>query len=341
MDTARRNIDSGQEVERTLGFFENTVYRAALVIAAIVVIAAAAYMEPKLRELSQWLVSIAAGAASMLAGAVVGLLFAVPRRSNQSESQVSAYAGNDNLVKVSDWLTGALTGIALATGSDIAMKVWALSKSMLPGYPGFAAACISGGFSAGFLLAYLRLRAKLQFIFAIGDQRANDVARRAEEAEKINFEATLASASPMSGEQSKMRQMDATTRVRAIREMRKEAWVDDAHKGQFGGSPLNGDLEMRVERAHITGSGMLLVDVQVRTRSGAAIPDLVEFHLDESLPEPVVRKTFSAEGVASVRVPLWETFTLGAIVSPGARRLELDLSADESIPMQYREPLSA
>lgn len=314
------------------------------VVVAILLLAALAglcYVFSASRDFVPWIVALATGLAAMLAGGTIGLLFAVPRRDANAATSSSGYSGNDNLVKVSDWLTGALTGIALATARDISDAVWLLCLSILNGYPGFALACIVGGFASGFLMAYLRLRASLPFIFATFDKRASEVtlqfdlarekeARNREGTRSRSVEAVALSAEPetfLAGGSSK---------VQAVRKAMSNVYHGDPNKGQFGGSSQGGAYLLSMSGYHVGEEGMLRADLEVASSNRSQPLTQATFHLHPSFPAPVISKPSDPDGVVRTSVWMFETFTVGVIAEPGQVPLELDLSSLTVIPDEYR-----
>lgn len=330
------------EAQDTIEFAERAVLRVILAILALAILAGLVLIWPQVRELVRWAVALAAGLAAMLAGGIIGLLFAVPRREPTNALASSGYSGNDNLVKVSDWLTGALTGIALATAGEMAGGVWTLSARILPEHPGFALACIVGGFSSGFLMAYLRLRASLPFIFAQYDKRASQVSLLerdlAREKEARNREVTRSRSMELSGSGGAANTLarDGASRVEYVRAAMAAEYQGDPNKGNFGASAQNGDLVLKKTAHHVDENDMLRVDLEVRSVNPEKEVKQATFHLHPSFPSPVIKKPADPDGVVRTSVWIYETFTVGAIAEPGQVKLELDLSLLADIPQQYK-----
>lgn len=346
----RTRSESDTEVEATITFAENTVLRTIVAIMVLTLAAAGLYAYgPVTVPAVAWLVTLAMGVASMLVGGLIGLLFAVPRRASEGDRPLrngtdaarrSDYAGNDNLVKVSDWLTGALTGIALATASDLARTLWKVSLLVLPGYPALVAACVIGGFASGFLLAYLRLRAKLQYIFAVGEHRAYELSYdHGRIDENANLTAAMLTATQLSLHMSEEQLgLPLSSKVLAIRQQQRENWQSDPHKGKFGSSPRLGSLQLGVAHWEQAPSGLLTVDLEVRSQQSEYLTQAT-FYLHESFLQPVVSKSADPDGVVRLRIALLEAFTIGVVAEPGARRLELDLAEVKEIPEEYRSAI--
>lgn len=332
---------AAQEAQATIAFVEKAVVRVVVAILIIAVVAGVLYASSKARDLVPWVVALATGLAAMLAGGIIGLLFGVPRRDANAAASGGGYSGNDNLVKVSDWLTGALTGIALATARDMSDALWRVCQSVLPGYPGFALACIVGGFCAGFLMAYLRLRASLPFIFAHYDRRADDAALQrdlAREKEARNYEDARAK-SAEAGTRNPERAASAKSisdRVKVVREAMAAEYQGDPNKGQYGGSPRANGYVLRMKGHRIGEDGMLNVDLEVSGTQPGQLPSHADFYLHPSFPAPVIRKPADSDGIVRMSVWLFEAFTVGVVVEPGQVALELDLAQLPDIPQEYR-----
>ncbi len=335
--------DYSREAKETIEFAELTIFRVLMTVLALAILAAvAAHGSFALAHMLPWAIALSLGLAAMLAGGVIGLLFAVPRRGAEVASQASGYVSNDNLVKVSDWLTGALTGVALATGKDIAHALWRFSGKVMPEQPGFLLACLVVGFAAGFLLSYLRLRANLEFIFAVGSRRANDASERIKDA-------VLASvaAEKIAQNNSSMREVISAVaksaglatpdRVRAIRSQFQASWNSEPHLGKFGGAASSRGYELVVASSKVGSHAQLIVDLEVRGTNSAAKLVLAEFHLHPSLPQPKISMPADQDGRVLLTIEMYETFVVGAVVKPGDVRLELDLSQMKEIPAEYRD----
>jgi len=337
-----------QEADATIEFAESTILQVLLTVVGLAALAVIAVTIPwKPDVLLPWAIALTLGLAAMLAGGIIGLLFAVPRRGNETVIQGSGYVANDNLVKVSDWLTGALTGIALATGKDVAKALWRFSEAVMPQQPGFVLACLVAGFCAGFLLSYLRLRASLEFIFAVGSRRANDAS------ETIKDQALEGvAAGKLSENHDSMREIvkavtsatgkaSSRERVLAIRNRFHSEWSTDPQQGNFGGEAASRGYELLVTKWKVGPNAQLVVDLEVRASSSALRPALAEFHLHPSLPQSVIAKPANHDGRVQISIEIYEAFVIGAIVKPGEVRLELDLSQVQDIPSEYRVALQS
>lgn len=339
-ELSSREMDA-RDAEATIKSVERIVFGTFIILGALAVISAAFYSDKGATNLLPWIHSVALGIAFALAGAIVGLLFAVPRRSSIAVATSNGgYDANDNLVKVSDWLTGALTGVALATGKDIVLSAWNLSKEVAPGYPGFVLACIIGGFAAGFLLGYLRLRANLGFIFAYGDRRANDAAalRFAADAKVALNASDLKGRVDMAGTMLKSFGVNEATQtdvVKALRKTFETSLAGDPHKGAFGGAAEVNGYRLGMAKCQVESDGLLAIELEVRCTSASVKPSTVEFHIHPSFPAQRITKPVDEDGVVRLPLKLVETFTVGAVVQPGGIRLELDLNDIAEIPAEY------
>lgn len=336
-------VNHSQEADATIRFAELTIFRVLMTVLALATLAVAMRISFALEQLLPWVIALALGLAAMLAGGIIGLLFAVPRRGAEPVNQGSGYVSNDNLVKVSDWLTGALTGIALATGKDVVESLWRFSKEVMPEQPGFLLACLIIGFAAGFLLSYLRLRAKLEFIFAVGSRRANDASERIKDAALENVAAEKTAQNNASMREvikavvSSIGQAANPDRVRAIRSQFHTKWDSDPHLGKFGGSSASRGFELIVASCKVGSHAQLIVELEVRATGSAVKPVLADFHLHPSLPQPLISMPANQDGRVLLTIEMYETFVVGAVVKPGDVRLEIDLSQAKEIPAEYRD----
>ena len=107
-------------------------------------------------------------AAAMVAGAIVGFLFGLPKTREQTDSK-ALLATNSNLDKVSDWLTTILIGLGLVQLGEVPDGVGHLAETIAPGLGGdvgaetFAAALLIFTVVDGFLIGYLWTRIVVSF----------------------------------------------------------------------------------------------------------------------------------------------------------------------------------
>ncbi len=107
---------------------------------------------------------------SMMAGALLGFLFGIPRTlqergpSDGSEANGGNYAPNTNLEQISDWLTKILVGVGLTQLTTLPGKIWNLAELVGKGLGGTQAATIMGlgiltyYFFLGLIVGYLATR---------------------------------------------------------------------------------------------------------------------------------------------------------------------------------------
>lgn len=302
-----------------------------ILIAGVCGTAALAWFPISLRP---WFATIAFGLSSLFVGAVTGLLFAVPRRSNELAPQAGSYVGNDNLVKVSDWLTSALTGIALATATTLGEKLWAVSQTINADAPGVAAVSATGAFAAGFLMGYLRLRANLPAVFAFGEHRATSFAQvRASAAEESNMVALKSVAYMLRAEK---RDLKSAEFVRSIRATHQTSYAQDPVRDIFGTQNQAGGYQLNMVGYEVARDGLLIVDLEVRADEGKPAPTTATFHLHPSYPASRIEKPVSDDGIVRMRLPMFETSTVGVVVGASGTKLGLDLSQETALPEEYR-----
>lgn len=158
---------------------------------------------PKSNAFSVICTGVIAAGASLLTGALLGLLFGIPRSEvetlpsgqQQGESE-PRYRANTNLEQISDWLTKILVGVGLTEISRIRTEMRSLATfiaTSLGGQPASAAytfVLIIYFVVCGFLLGYLWTRLVLP-----GQLREADVSalgRRVAKAEQASKEARTA-----------------------------------------------------------------------------------------------------------------------------------------------------
>lgn len=102
-------------------------------------------------------------AASFIAGAFLGFLFALPRTLEQAQTS-ALLATNSNLDQVSDWLTKILVGVGLVEIAKIGKGIDGMAASLVPGLGGkpsahaFAFGLLAYSAIDGFLVSYLWTR---------------------------------------------------------------------------------------------------------------------------------------------------------------------------------------
>jgi tetratricopeptide (TPR) repeat protein len=105
---------------------------------------------------------LVAGAA-LLAGAMLGFLFGIPRTLQDTDAK-AGYQVNTNLEQISDWLTKIIVGVTLVELREIPALLLELNEYLAPALGGgrrgeaFAGTVIPYFFIAGFFLGYLGTR---------------------------------------------------------------------------------------------------------------------------------------------------------------------------------------
>ena len=142
----------------------------ALVVLAIALIIFA--MQPGKTGLGAIGTGLAVGGGALGVGALLGLLFGIPRslqseQNNQSpapETSNRRYRANTNLEEISDWLTKIIVGVSLTQLSEIQAQVGVLIDGVADGFGGtpearaFVAGMLTMAVVAGFLAGYLLAR---------------------------------------------------------------------------------------------------------------------------------------------------------------------------------------
>jgi hypothetical protein len=110
--------------------------------------------------------------------------------------------------------------------------------------------------------------------------------------------------------------------------------TDDPQKGRWGGSPSRNGRVLTAAVREIT-EGWFEVTLTVTARTGTPLTGSVTFHLHPTCAEP--EKTVEVQdGVATLVLTLWGSFTVGVEADDGRTMLELDLSQDPSFPHLFR-----
>ncbi|MFI5099242.1 MAG: hypothetical protein ACHQE5_01810 [Actinomycetes bacterium] len=114
-----------------------------------------------------------ASGAALASGALVGLLFGVPRSAgvDHKSASPSGYLANTNLEVIADWLTKIIVGVGLVQFKAIAAAVVAVSAALAASFRDnpnsgttvFGASLLLAAFLVGFLYIYLLARTVLPF----------------------------------------------------------------------------------------------------------------------------------------------------------------------------------
>ncbi len=136
-------------------------------IAVVVFYAASGDLEGGSTFLSVLAVGLAAAAAALLAGVLLGFLFGLPRAVRGTPGAKARLTTNTNLDEISDWLTKILVGLGLVQLGKIAHGVGGIAHSLAPGLGNgsgakpFAIALLISSAVDGFLIGYIWTRIDL------------------------------------------------------------------------------------------------------------------------------------------------------------------------------------
>lgn len=113
---------------------------------------------------------------------------------------------------------------------------------------------------------------------------------------------------------------------------------DDPQKGKWGGNAVANGRRLFAGVTPLDGANGLFKVVLTAASVSEANPltDTVEFHLHPTF-RPQVQKVRPENGTAVLELIAWGAFTVGASADNGATTLELDLSAVQDAPTEFRE----
>lgn len=304
-------------------------------------------------------IGLLVAASALVIGGLLGFLFGIPRTLQQSVStaannnSAAANAGaaktngnngertefqaNTNLEQISDWLTKILVGVGLTQVAAIGLKFERLSTSVslalgdTSGNRSFALALIIFPLILGFLFSYLWTRLYLPGAFRQAElatlkSRLDQVDIRS----KDNQAAALGTGKGDPEEITK--NLERTDGI-------VPGNPEDPWKGQFGGSNINNDRELKAEVQPVLGS---LGVYSIRLTVGSLHPQTnpltgsVQFFLHPTFNNDRPIATVGPYGVAELNLKAWGAFTVGALADNGKTKLELDLSTLETAPAQFR-----
>jgi hypothetical protein len=115
------------------------------------------------------------------------------------------------------------------------------------------------------------------------------------------------------------------------------SWNEDPHKGRFGGAPVDPGGTRRL-RARLEGErpgGLYRIELVVESLAPPLLMGPVLFYLHPTFPHATIERR-SVEGKASLTLEAYGAFTVGVECDGGRTRLELDLCADEGLPVAFR-----
>jgi TIR domain/CobQ/CobB/MinD/ParA nucleotide binding domain len=112
--------------------------------------------------------------------------------------------------------------------------------------------------------------------------------------------------------------------------------TEDPQKGQWGGEKTRNGRVLGAA-AKVLGEGWYEVKLTVKALpSNPPLEGTVRFHLHPSFPQAEI-VTAVTNGEASISVPTWGAFTVGAVADGGETTLELDLAEEKNLPKAFRE----
>ncbi len=141
------------------------------------------------KALSVFASFLSIGGAYLLAGGIIGFLFAIPRsgtyRYKPGQNSESWYDDNTNLEEISDWLTKIIVGLTLVQFNKILQLLDTSARSISMAfsanctydcafYP-WAYAAIVFFMACGFVIAYLWTRINFALILTLSRKNLNDI----------------------------------------------------------------------------------------------------------------------------------------------------------------------
>jgi hypothetical protein len=110
---------------------------------------------------------------------------------------------------------------------------------------------------------------------------------------------------------------------------------DDPQKGRWGGQSRRFGRELRASGRELS-PGWFEIDLVVATLNGPPLTGSVQFHLHPTFAKPTVAVD-AEDGQATFTLTTYGAFTVGAVADDGRTTLELDLSAVEQLPKEFRD----
>ena len=160
----------------------SVVAAASLFVAGALVAAAATTFSGRGTFSDTWLIILVLAAANCT-GAIVGLLFGIPRtRTDGGLSSKERFEPNSNLEEISDWLVKIIVGVGLVELSSVPQALKALGTYLGSGLSSGSASAIGVttavyGFTLGCLEGYLWSRLRLRIYLETAERLARQAAQ--------------------------------------------------------------------------------------------------------------------------------------------------------------------
>lgn len=261
--------------------------------------------------------------ATYCSGSLMGFLFGIPRVATDSNGDGShpneRYVGNDNLLQVSDWLTKIIVGVGLTQMYSIPTNMYhyatILADSSGINNPPFVLFVLIYFGVLGFLFGYLWTR--LYFIQSLINTDKGIKEGLTEAVEKINLlQDYISTGIQLAG------QID---------------FDQNTEKGKWGGlASSNGRTVEALITYSDTSTDYYNVNLTVKsTDLKNPLTGDVKFYLPPSFQnqKPIVT---SKNGIATLNLLAFCTFTAGIECDNGKTQLEIDLSEVNNVPEQFK-----
>jgi hypothetical protein len=306
---------------------------------------------PFLREtlaggIATFVVTLLSALMCLSVGAILGLMFGIPRYSKLSEVD-NAVAPNNNLEQISDWLTKMIVGISLVQFDVIVAKTKVLALQITTAMSGCDGNCggnyamglaVVGFFSAsGFLMMYLWARVYL--LLDVGTVQLKI------DRDAVSFKDFLKNPERIQGRQrhrdlgKKAAEAGGAMNLAPGVEFKPGLDADDPWKGAFGGNSrddASGRELVAVVKPLARPKDYCSVRLIVRSIDPAKpLTGAVKFFLHDTFPQPI-QSVQAKDDKAELEVVAWGAFTVGALADAGVTKLELDLSKVEGVSADWR-----
>ena len=313
--------------------------------------------------------------ACALSGALLGFLFAVPKRKRAGDAAAAPavspgaggesgkgtvhYESNTSLEEISDWLTKIIVGVGLVQAQEIAAALGRAGGAVGTGVfrqpAGAPAAEVIGVATIltfavlGFLAAFLWFRQNLMIAWTQSQEEANAVSQErmsAAPAERVQSESPASlPETPIEAPALKLLEAAAGPETAALREkvarkfeqMRSNAQHPaDWAKGMFGGQSSQPTPLRSLTASVQPVSGDRRFEVVLTITSDPPATGNVVFFLPKTLEDVTPVVPLDARGVATLTLYCLRAFTAGALIGDGSTELELDLSQLQDAPAAFR-----
>lgn len=293
--------------------------------------------------------------ASFSGGGFLGFLFGIP---SILQTPTAKLKYNDNLVQISDWLTKIIVGVGLTQLYNIPGYIkkvgiqFQINFGAGPWGINVAISIICYFFLLGFLMMYFWTKTDYSTIMKQMDDDLNEqliqtqlkledeTQKKVDAQEKVQQTEQLLETNNKNIE-LKDQELEALSQTYQNTTKSGRSLIEknnDHQKGKWGGNlESNGRKVSADVRPTTYNKELFVISLQViSTDPNKPLKDKVIFHLHDSFvhPDRIIEVN---NGIASLELVAWGSFTVGIECDDGETHLEIDLAQLSDAPKEFRE----